>query len=122
MLFPSVPALGTEALTLPPARASLRSTVAFGMHSRDCTCHTPTYGHASIVAGCTQVSGTEVYLVVNAGCREKDLKHINEQLEKYNVSPPEQFSASAGRVFVVCTSRVCCPRHSLPQMLAASQC
>ena len=32
-----------------------------------------------------QVSGTEVYLVVNAGCREKDLKHINEQLEKYNV-------------------------------------
>jgi len=33
-----------------------------------------------------QVSGTEAYLVVNAGCREKDLKHINEQLEKYNVS------------------------------------
>ena len=24
--------------------------------------------------------------MVNAGCREKDLKHINEQLEKYNVS------------------------------------
>ena len=22
---------------------------------------------------------------MNAGCREKDLKHINEQLEKYNV-------------------------------------
>lgn len=31
----------------------------------------------------SKVSDDEVYLVVNAGCREKDLKHLNEQLEKY---------------------------------------
>ena len=32
-----------------------------------------------------QVSDDEVYLVVNAGCREKDLAHLNEQLSKYKV-------------------------------------
>ncbi|KAK9828439.1 hypothetical protein WJX81_008616 [Elliptochloris bilobata] len=31
----------------------------------------------------TKVSPTEVYLVVNAGCREKDLAHIGKHLEKF---------------------------------------
>lgn len=33
--------------------------------------------------GTAQVSPTEVYLVVNAGCREKDLAHIGKHLEKF---------------------------------------
>ena len=33
-----------------------------------------------------QVSPTEVYLVVNAGCREKDLAHIGKHLDKFTVS------------------------------------
>ena len=36
-------------------------------------------------AAAVQVSDDEVYLVVNAGCREKDLAHLNEQLSKYKV-------------------------------------
>jgi aminomethyltransferase len=31
----------------------------------------------------TKVSPTEVYLVVNAGCREKDLKHLSKHLEAF---------------------------------------
>lgn len=31
----------------------------------------------------TKVSETEIYLVVNAGCREKDLAHINKHLESF---------------------------------------
>lgn len=33
-----------------------------------------------------QVADDEIYLVVNAGCREKDLNHLNKHLEKYTVS------------------------------------
>ena len=33
-----------------------------------------------------QVADDEIYLVVNAGCREKDLAHINKYLEKFQVS------------------------------------
>ena len=32
-----------------------------------------------------QVADDEIYLVVNAGCREKDLAHINKYLEKFQV-------------------------------------
>jgi aminomethyltransferase len=31
----------------------------------------------------TKVTGTEIYLVVNAGCREKDLAHLNKHLEAF---------------------------------------
>lgn len=31
----------------------------------------------------TKVSGSEVYMVLNAGCRDKDLAHITEQHSKY---------------------------------------
>lgn len=31
----------------------------------------------------TKVSEEEIYMVVNAGCRDKDLKHINEQLDLF---------------------------------------
>ncbi|CAL5224777.1 g7519 [Coccomyxa viridis] len=31
----------------------------------------------------TKVADDEIYLVVNAGCREKDLAHINKHLEKF---------------------------------------
>lgn len=34
-----------------------------------------------------QVTDDEVYLVVNAGCSEKDLLHINKHLAKYKVHP-----------------------------------
>jgi len=34
-----------------------------------------------------QVSPSEVYLVVNAGCREKDLAHIGKHLDKFEVAP-----------------------------------
>ena len=30
----------------------------------------------------------EIYLVVNAGCREKDLAHIGKHLDKYKVCGP----------------------------------
>ena len=40
-----------------------------------------------------QVADDEIYLVVNAGCREKDLAHIGKHMEKYKVrstfSPPK---------------------------------
>jgi aminomethyltransferase len=32
----------------------------------------------------TKVSDTEIYLVVNAGCREKDLAHIGQHLKDFN--------------------------------------
>ena len=32
-----------------------------------------------------QVADDEVYLVVNAGCREKDLNHISKHLDKFTV-------------------------------------
>ena len=35
-----------------------------------------------------QVADDEIYLVVNAGCREKDLAHINKYLEKFQVCLP----------------------------------
>lgn len=33
-----------------------------------------------------QVGDEEIYLVVNAGCREKDLAHIKKHLDKFTVS------------------------------------
>ena len=33
----------------------------------------------------TKVSDTELYIVVNAGCREKDLAHIGKHLAAYKV-------------------------------------
>ena len=33
-----------------------------------------------------QVGDDEIYLVVNAGCREKDLAHIKKHLDKFTVS------------------------------------
>lgn len=32
----------------------------------------------------TKVSGSEIYMVLNAGCRDKDLAHIREQHSKYS--------------------------------------
>ena len=34
-----------------------------------------------------QVADDEIYLVVNAGCREKDLAHVGKHLDKFTVSP-----------------------------------
>ena len=33
-----------------------------------------------------QVADDEIYLVVNAGCREKDLAHIQKHLDRFTVS------------------------------------
>ena len=33
----------------------------------------------------TRVSGDELYIVVNAGCREKDLAHLNKHLAAFTV-------------------------------------
>ena len=56
--------------------------------------------------------------MVNAGCREKDLKHINEQLEKYNVSccvhaPPGQAPTIERSTSGVAAKRAApqCPPH-----------
>ena len=38
-----------------------------------------------MVCGLAQVADDEIYLVVNAGCREKDLAHIGKHLDKYKV-------------------------------------
>lgn len=35
-----------------------------------------------------QVKDDEIYLVVNAGCREKDLAHISKHLDKFTVGSP----------------------------------
>lgn len=32
-----------------------------------------------------QVSATELYIVVNAGCRDKDLAHLGKHLEAWKV-------------------------------------
>jgi glycine cleavage system aminomethyltransferase T len=45
-----------------------------------------TYLRAAMTPPCTrQVADDEIYLVVNAGCREKDLAHIGKHLDKYQV-------------------------------------
>ena len=33
----------------------------------------------------SQVNGEELYIVVNAGCREKDLDHIGKHLKAFQV-------------------------------------
>ena len=38
----------------------------------------------------------EIYLVVNAGCREKDLAHINKYLEKFQVCLPSSIMSYFG--------------------------
>lgn len=43
-----------------------------------------------------QVNGGEVYLVVNAGCREKDLEHIGKHLAAAKVGEGERAPASCG--------------------------
>ena len=52
-----------------------------------------TSAHYSL--GTAQVSPTEVYLVVNAGCREKDLAHIGKHLEKFQVRASAYMQALA---------------------------
>ncbi len=44
-----------------------------------------------------QVADDEVYLVVNAGCREKDLAHINKHLEKFQVKTAMQLAKASER-------------------------
>ena len=41
-----------------------------------------------------QVADDEIYLVVNAGCREKDLAHINKHLEKFKVGIAMQLAGT----------------------------
>jgi bacterioferritin-associated ferredoxin len=42
----------------------------------------PVYG---CMCSCVQVTDQEIYLVVNAGCREKDLEHIGKHLQAAKV-------------------------------------
>lgn len=57
-----------------------------------------------------QVADDEIYLVVNAGCREKDLAHIGKHLDKYKVTGiPIQMhhgveSTRGSNVFDLCLS------------------
>jgi len=37
----------------------------------------------------TKVNDQELYIVVNAGCREKDLAHIGKHLQAYKVGQLE---------------------------------
>ena len=34
-----------------------------------------------------QVTGEDVYVVLNAGCRDKDIEHIQSHTKKFQVSP-----------------------------------
>ena len=34
----------------------------------------------------SQVNGEDAYVVLNAGCRDKDIEHIQGQLKKFQVS------------------------------------
>lgn len=40
---------------------------------------------SACVAHSQQVSGEEIYVVVNAGCRDKDLAHIGKHLDEWKV-------------------------------------
>lgn len=42
--------------------------------------HTPAPDACAVACMYAQVSPTELYVVVNAGCRDKDLEHINKHL------------------------------------------
>jgi aminomethyltransferase len=42
-------------------------------------------GTPSTTVMCVQVADDEIYLVVNAGCREKDLAHLNKHLSAFKV-------------------------------------
>jgi aminomethyltransferase len=39
-----------------------------------------------------QVNGEELYIVVNAGCREKDLDHIGKHLKAFQVRGASVYS------------------------------
>jgi len=46
----------------------------------------PTIARSSLPAlPWTQVSEDELYVVVNAGCRDKDLAHLNKHLSEWKV-------------------------------------
>lgn len=47
------------------------------------------------MASAWQVSDTEIYLVVNAGNREKDINHLRKHLDNFSVSPMIKFSPPA---------------------------
>ena len=49
-------------------------------------CLPPSMSHAKDFSRSLQVADDEIYLVVNAGCREKDLAHIGKHLDKFKVS------------------------------------
>lgn len=62
-----------------------------------CTTQTSTLQHVSItyqsysrqqstVLWDLQVNGEDAYVVLNAGCRDKDIEHIQGQLKKFQVS------------------------------------
>lgn len=54
-------------------------------------CPRPSCGPAVV----TKVSGDELYIVVNAGCREKDLAHLGQHLDAFKASCPA-FAAGVG--------------------------
>ena len=62
-----------------------------------------------------QVADDEIYLVVNAGCREKDLNHIGKYLEKFQVSLPSSNRKFALKclkherlpIWSLCSSQAC---------------
>jgi aminomethyltransferase len=46
------------------------------------------------------VTDDHLYIVVNAGCREKDLAHIGQHLAAFKVRPPQ--TSGAHRVATTC--------------------
>lgn len=44
-----------------------------------------------------QVNGSEIYLVVNAGCRDKDLEHIGKHLAEAKVQSRESEGGNCSR-------------------------
>ena len=54
-----------------------------------------------------QVHDDELYVVINAGCRDKDLAHIGKHLKNWQVHHQARFSLSLhypGRYYTSCTA------------------
>lgn len=54
---------------------------------------------------CTQVADDEIYLVVNAGCREKDINHLRKHLDAFSVSTSRCVPRSVLAICMDCPNR-----------------
>lgn len=67
---------------------------ATGWGPTECTCTLS--GETDVTDPTMQVSADELYVVVNAGCRDKDLAHIGKHLDAYKVGRSSNYYALYG--------------------------